>query len=173
MSQGKIGLLLLGILVIAVVLTRPDGSSTLDRAQGDAVTFVSDDDPAMAAAFRKARTTLDSFLELAASPPPNTDSFALKVGVSDGDQTEYFWISPFERTDASFSGRINNSPRVVSSVQEGEEIQFERSDIVDWTYENTAEGKMYGNFTACALLSHESEEEAAEFKAHYGLDCDS
>jgi uncharacterized protein YegJ (DUF2314 family) len=172
MSQGKIGLLLFGILVAVVIVTKPGGWRVLDRAESDGVTFVSDDDPAMSAAFGKAQTTLDSFLDLAASPPPNTDSFAVKVGISQGEQTEYFWISPFERTDASFSGRINNSPRVISSVKEGEEIRFERSDIVDWTYENTAEGRMYGNFTACALLSHESEEEAAEFKAHYGLECE-
>jgi uncharacterized protein YegJ (DUF2314 family) len=172
MSQGKIVLLLFGILVAVVIVMKPGRWGAVDRAESDAVTFVSDDDPAMSAAFRKAQTTLDSFLELAASPPPNTDSFAVKVGISQGEQTEYFWISPFERTDTSFSGRINNSPRVIASVKEGEEIRFKRSDIVDWTYESTAEGRMYGNFTACALLSHESEEEAAEFKAHYGLDCE-
>jgi uncharacterized protein YegJ (DUF2314 family) len=78
MSQGKIVLLLFGILVAVVILMRPGRWGAVDRAESDAVTFVSDDDPVMSAAFRKAQTTLDSFLERVASPPPNTDSFAVR-----------------------------------------------------------------------------------------------
>lgn len=56
-------------------------------------------------------------------------------------------------------------------MSEGEFIYFERHEIVDWTYD--AAGKMKGNFTGCALLINERPEDAAQFKAAYGLECDS
>jgi hypothetical protein len=31
--------------------------------------------------------------------------------------------------------------------------------------------KMYGNFTACALLTREPPQQAAEFRRRYGLEC--
>jgi len=163
---------LFAILVAVVAWMKPESGGMLETAQSDGVTFVSDDDPAMLAAFRKARSTLDGFLALAASPPPNTDSFAVKVAISQGSRQEYFWISPFQREGESFYGRISNTPQVVSNVAEGQEFRFERAEVVDWSYENSLEKKMYGNFTACALLTHESEASAAAFKAEYGLDCD-
>jgi uncharacterized protein YegJ (DUF2314 family) len=172
MSQGKVLLVLVGILVAAAVIMKPQRGGILERAQTDDVTFVSDNDPVMRAAFDKAQATLDRFLALAASPPPNTGSFAVKVAISDGGSKEYFWITPFVLRDDVFSGRVNNTPQVVATVKEGEEISFGRSDVVDWTYENSLEKRMYGNFTACALLAHENEEDAAEFKTQYGLHCD-
>lgn len=172
MSQGKVLVALVGIAVVFLIVMKPERANVLGVAQTDGVHVVSDNDPAMLAAFKKAQDSLDQFLALCASPPPNTDSFAVKVGVSEGGNREYFWVTPFVANAGSFSGRINNTPRTVSNVTEGQEIQFRRSEIVDWTYENTAEQKTYGNFTACAMLVHESDQNAAEFKRQYGLDCD-
>lgn len=172
MSQGKVLAILFGIAVVALIVFKPGGGLLL-TAVGDGVAHVSNDDPRMLAAFKKARDSLDEFLAISDSPPPNTDSFAVKVAVAQGSQREYFWISPFSHQGDSFSGRINNTPRVVSNVAEGQEIQFRRSEVVDWTYENTAEQKVYGNFTACVLLADASERELAEFKTIYGIDCQS
>jgi uncharacterized protein YegJ (DUF2314 family) len=172
MSQGKVLLALFGVLIAVAMVMKPQREGLLERAQTDDVSFISDDDPAMRAAFKKAQDSLDEFLELAASPPPNTDSYAVKVAISDGARKEYFWIAPFVLNAGSFSGRISNTPQVVSTVREGEEVRFDRSDVVDWTYENSVEKRMYGNFTACAMLAHETGEDAAEFKAQYGLHCD-
>lgn len=172
MSQGKVLLALFGVLLVVVVVMKPQRGGLLERVESDDVTVMSDDDPAMRAAFRKARDSLDEFLALAAVPPPNTDSYALKVAISDGNTKEYFWISPFVVNAGSFSGRISNTPRLVSTVREGDEIRFDRSEIVDWTYEDSMEKRMYGNFTACALLTREHEEDAAALMAQYGLRCD-
>lgn len=165
-------LVLFGVLVLVVVLMKPDDGGILVTAQTDGVTFVSDDDPTMLAAFTKARAGLDGFLALAATPPPQTESFAIKVAVSDRGRKEYFWIDPFVQHGNSFSGRISNTPQVIANVIEGQEIQFRKSDIVDWTYTDSQRRKMHGNFTACALLAHQSKKDAANFMAEYGLDCD-
>ena len=172
MSHGKVLLVLFAIAIAVLAFLKQERAGLMEKVQTDDVAFVSSDDALMRAAFKKAQSTLEEFLALAASPPPNTDSFAVKVAVHQGSATEYFWITPFASSEGSFSGRVDNTPRVVSTVREGEDIRFERSDVVDWTYENVAEKKTYGNFTACALLARESKENAAEFKAQYGLDCD-
>jgi uncharacterized protein YegJ (DUF2314 family) len=155
----------------ALLATGAEAQTTLEKARNDDVALVPDDDPAMAAAFKKARDSLEEFLALAGDPPPGTDYYAVKVGIDEGDQTEFFWITPFAAEGDSFVGQVNNTPRLVSNVREGEVIRFEREEIVDWTYDEG--GKTRGNFTACALLTHESPEEAAQFMAEYGLDCSS
>jgi uncharacterized protein YegJ (DUF2314 family) len=172
MSRGKVLLVLFAIVAIALVAFKPQ-QGALDRAQSDDVTYVSDDDPIMQAAFKKARDSLDEFLAASASPAPDTDSHAVKVAISQAGRKEYFWINPFSAKDGSFFGIVNNTPRYVTNVAEGQEIRFERSDIVDWTYVNTLEKKTYGNFTACALLAHESKEEAEAIMKEYGLNCES
>ena len=171
MSHGKGLLIFFAIVAVALIALKPH-TGALQRAQSDDVTMVSDDDPIMQAAFKKAADTLDEFLALSAAPKPNTDSYAVKVAISHMGRTEYFWITPFTQSEDEFSGRISNTPRYVTTVSEGQEIQFGHGDIVDWTYENTLEQRTYGNFTACALLAHESEEEAAAVMREYGLSCD-
>ena len=137
----------------------------------DELAFIADDHPDMVAAMRKARATLKDFLALARAPRPNVTSLAVKVAVREGEDVEYFWIGDFDGKDSQFSGRIDNIPRLVKRVREGETIKFVESEIVDWLYlEN---GKMKGNFTACALIKQESKKDAAAFKKRFRLDCDS
>ena len=53
----------------------------------------------------------------------------------------------------------------------GQVIEFSESEIVDWLY--TENGKMIGNFTACALLKREPPDQLEAMKKQYGLSCDS
>ena len=126
----------------------------------------------MAAAFRKAQATLDGFLEIAKRPTPNLASISLKVGISDGPYTEYFWVIPFKAEADGFSGTLNNEPRVVRNARLGQILRFKRSDVVDWMYFDTEKNRMYGNYTACALLTQESPAERAKFMKENGLKCD-
>lgn len=157
-----------GLLHCSQVLSQ----SPLEKSQRDEISRMESDAPAMARAFKKARDSLDAFLRLAKAPPPNAETFAVKVAVSDSKEKEYFWISPFSHDGAVFRGRLNNTPRLVTNVAEGQEIRFKKSEIVDWMYVDTGKRRMYGNFTACALLTKETPEQAAEFRRHYGLECD-
>jgi uncharacterized protein YegJ (DUF2314 family) len=109
-------------LAVAMVgISGPDGDARplMERLARDELTYMSDDDPHMAAAMRKARATLDAFLAIARHPRPNMHSFAIKVPVTDGDLVEYFWITPFTYTGEDFSGEINNTPQDVKTVAEG------------------------------------------------------
>lgn len=155
------------------VLSACADDSLLERSRNDDVQTVEKDDPAMLAAFDKARATLDDFLARAAAPAAGTDGYSLKVAVRDGEQVEYFWVAPFEVLGGDrFSGTLANTPRLVTTVREGQTIEFRRADIHDWTYFSVSAKRMYGNFTACAMLVHESPEDAAAFRREYGLRCE-
>lgn len=144
--------------------------TVLERAQRDQLFQIPDEDPAIVAAVRKARATLKDFLAVASKPGPAMRGFAVKVMVRDGKDREYFWISPFQRKDSGFTGEINNTPRTVRNVKEGQSIEFTEEEILDWVYMDS--GKMKGNFTACALIKNEPKNQQEEFKKRFGLDCD-
>jgi uncharacterized protein YegJ (DUF2314 family) len=149
-----------------------EAQSVVERAKAGELAFMSDEEPAMQRAFKKAQETLDAFLQAADQPRRGTEGYALKVAVSDGKNTEYFWVNPFSSKDSSFEGVLANEPRMVKKYKNGQRFKFSRSQIVDWTYMDTTNRRMVGNFTACALLSKEPPEQVKQFKAQYGLQCD-
>jgi uncharacterized protein YegJ (DUF2314 family) len=160
------------IVLVAFSLTPATAAETaVDRAKQDEIVAVPKGDPDMEAAFRQARETLKTFLDLARTPRSTITRMAVKVAVRDAGETEYFWISPFTEQDGRFAGKINNTPRSVHNVKLSQTITFKQSDVVDWLYREN--GKMFGNFTACALLKHVPPSEMQAFKREYGLNCES
>lgn len=146
-----------------------EAQTPLDRARRDEIVFMSDDDPHMAAAMRKARSSLPEFLATARNPQSSMSHFSVKVGIKDGKKVEYFWILPFTETAHRFSGTISNTPRYVKTVKANQIIQFSKEEIVDWMY---IDGRMKGNFTSCAILKREPKRHAEDFKQQFGLECD-
>lgn len=170
-AAGLSGLMFASSLVAGAFAPHAVSAQTiLQKAERDEIAIVANDDPAMAAAFRRARATLNDFLAIAAAPKPSMENFAVKVAVHDGDSTEYFWIDPFANDNGRLSGRINNKPEMVHTVKMGELISFGRDEIIDWMY--TDGGRMKGNYTACALLKSAPKNEAEEFKERFGLTCE-
>lgn len=161
----------LSILLVGISLQACDQSIS-ERAANDKLVFVESEDPEMNLAFEKARSSLDEFFVLAKSPRAGTEAYAVKVAVSDGENTEYFWVNEFEGSGDAMSGVLNNEPQMVRKYKMGDRFTFSRSQVVDWTYMEPAAKRMHGNFTACALLVHEDPAQAEEFKKQYGLICD-
>jgi uncharacterized protein YegJ (DUF2314 family) len=157
---------------LVVAIAPAFGQSIVERAQRDEITHMASEEPAMREAFRKARATLDDFLSSATRPAQGTTGYALKVAISEGRATEYFWVNSFFARDDRFIGILNNEPRMVKKHKLGDRIEFSREQIADWVYIDGAKGRMVGNFTACALLTKEPPAEAEEFRRRYGLQCD-
>jgi uncharacterized protein YegJ (DUF2314 family) len=159
--------------IVCMALLSPPAfaQSLVERAARDEVAFMSSEEPVMRAAYEKAGRTLDDFLKMAAKPPKGTTSIALKVAVTDGSNIEYFWVVDFSKRGDGFVGALNNEPNYVRKYKLGERFAFTRKQIVDWVYVD-ANGRMHGNFTACALLSKEEPEDAEEFQRQYGLKCE-
>lgn len=162
-------------LAIAAALFVPaaGAQSLLQKADKDDLVFMRDEEPAMKKAFAKASASLNDFLAIARAAAPTHTDFSMKVAISQGEKTEYFWVSNFvEKTDGSFEGDIANEPRMVKHVKLGQRHSFPRARIVDWTYIDTRTHAMVGNFTLCALLTKESATQAGAMKKRYRLDCD-
>lgn len=139
--------------------------------QGGATADVHSEALAVRQAADKAQATLGEFLVKAKEPPAGTTGYGLKVAVREGDVTEYFWVHEFTWSDGTFTGRINDEPRVVKRIKTGQMHRFDRSDIVDWTYVDERSGKTFGNFTACALSGSAPPAGAGEIKRRHDLDC--
>lgn len=149
----------------------PPANSASGPAKGKEIWSINDEDPGMQAAFKKAQATLDDFLAVVKSNNPKIDNMALKIRVRDGKLVDYLWVLPFAQTPKGFSGQLNNVSRVITKLEPGQEVRFQRGDIVDWMYVNTADGTMHGNFTTCAMMVNAPATELKEMKTKYGLDC--
>jgi uncharacterized protein YegJ (DUF2314 family) len=166
------------LMVVLLIAMHCSAQTINQRAKVDQITSVSKEDPEMLKAFGKAKATLDEFLKLHAAPPPGTSGYAVKVGIDDGkgkgngNGKEFFWLNSVSRQGEKFEATINNKPRIVKNVRLGQRYSFARDEIVDWMYTDEKAGRMKGNFTACAILTHEPPAEAAKFKANYGLECE-
>ena len=141
-------------------------------AAEEPIVFMGDDEPAMKQAFARARATLDGFLKLAAEKPAELGRFAVKVGVDEGKDVEYFWITDFAQVGDRFIGKIGNTPQMVKSVKLDQDYEFKREQIVDWLYLDRPKRKMVGNFTYCALLTKETPAKAEAAKKRFNLDCE-
>jgi uncharacterized protein YegJ (DUF2314 family) len=173
-SQGSpmVRALVLASLSLAAASLRGWSQTITERAERDEVTHMASEEPAMREAFAKAKATLSDFLTTAGNPPAGTTGFALKVAISDGKNTEYFWVNKFSSAGSVFTGVLNNEPRLVKRHKLGETISFDEKQIADWTYVDQTQRRMVGNFTACALLTKEPPAQAEAFKRQYGLRCE-
>jgi uncharacterized protein YegJ (DUF2314 family) len=123
----------------------------------------------MNAAIGAAQATLDDFLKLSANPPMGASRFKLKVKITDQHGTEVMWVAPFRQTDAGFVGRLADEPEVVTSVRNGQEFAFTRSQIADWGY--ALNGKQKGSFTVCVMFKHMPAAEVQKYRDDYGFEC--
>lgn len=167
----RAGLVLAACLPLGLPLTAA-AQSISEKAAQDRLVYMADAEPAMRAAFDKAYASLDDFIAKARQAPAGAGTFAVKVGIRDGRDTEYMWLNELQFEGGRLSGRINNQPRMVASVEYGQTYDFSREQVVDWTYRDEQSGRMMGNFTACALLTKEPAAKAQAFKRQYGLSCD-
>lgn len=163
-------MLLLSLITAALQAAPASAQPLINKAERDEIVLVSKNDPGLATAMQKARETLPAFLKLAAAPQAGAEGFAVKVAIREGDNAEYFWIFPFEPKGDAFTGKLNNTPRTVRTVKNGDTLNFSKGEIVDWMYMD--KGAMKGNYTACAMLKKGTQKDRDAFKKRFGLDCD-
>ncbi|RSZ24073.1 DUF2314 domain-containing protein [Variovorax beijingensis] len=131
---------------------------------------VPNEDPEMATAIAKARATLDDFLVLWRAQPSGASDYKLKVRISDGENSEHFWVQPFRPLNSGFEGILANEPKLVKNVRGGQRITFQRGDITDWGY--VRGGKQIGSFTVCALFRRAPKEQVEYYRKNYGFTCE-
>jgi uncharacterized protein YegJ (DUF2314 family) len=158
-----------GVAGYVTLLRQATPAGIADKAGSDTTVTVADDDPAMAKAFAQAQASLPEFIQVVLRRPIGTSNFAVKVGVKSSRGMEYLWLGSPRFANVSFTAIVANTPRYTNEVTEGQAVSYPKTAIVDWMYQEN--GTMRGNFTACALLTHESAEERDVFLNQYKLDC--
>ena len=119
------------------------------------------DETEMEAAIARARSEVDSFIaEL--SKPTGTDH-SVKAPITDGGQTEHFWLTDISFQNGEFKGTINNEPGTVSNVKIGQKWAIKKGEISDWMF--MRDGKMHGNYTMRPLLKTLPEAQAAKLRS--------
>jgi uncharacterized protein YegJ (DUF2314 family) len=115
----------------------------------------------MNAAMAKANASLNQFITHLKSPKPGETGFAIKTGISEGTEKEYFWLSRVTYDGKEFQGIIDNDPELVKSVKFGQKITVRPADVSDWMYLNNR--KLVGGLTLLVLRDKMSPAERAEF----------
>lgn len=149
-----------------------NAQTMLERWERGQTHDVSSRDPAMRAAYAKARSTLPRFLKLVDAPPDHIEHLLVKLGFPAEGGAEFIWIFDVRKTPAGFSGRIGNRPNEIKHLAEGDPVTFTRQQIVDWSYRDKRTGRFVGNFTGCAILMKQSRADRLRFAEATGLHCD-
>lgn len=145
------------------------GGAIADETTSKGVVMVEEADPDMRAAIRQARSSLDEFLSLAASPRPGMEGFKVKVMLTQGEHSEHVWVIPFSVKGGAFSGTLANEPRFITTVKHGQEVRFARTQISDWGY--VQNGRQVGSFTVCAMFKKMPREQADYYRKNHGFAC--
>jgi uncharacterized protein YegJ (DUF2314 family) len=127
----------------------------------DNFTIVAEDDPNMAAAIDKAKSTVDTFIAALKSPKEGQSEFSIKKEFTDGEHREHMWLTPVTYDGQNFHGTVNNIPELVTSVKLGDAVTVAPAEISDWMYIDN--GKLVGGQTLRALRDAATPAERAEF----------
>ena len=157
-------------LTIGLFLTLILFNVAAEQSLEDEVVWASESDPIMKQAIKDARETLGSFLKKYKKNTPNTESYKLKVMISDENGTEHFWIIPFTPLgNGKFQGTIANEPSLVKVVKFGQLFAFTEEMVSDWGY--VEDGKQIGSFTICALFKSMPKEQVEFYRKNHGFEC--
>lgn len=152
---------IIGIFGMAALL-----ATAIPTMAEDTVIPFANDDAEMNAAIAKARASLPDFWAKLAAPGQNEADFSLKLGISDGKQTEHFWCGQIEGNQESATCVIANEPIDVFTVAYGERVKVNPAEISDWLYYRN--DKIIGAETLRVMLPHLEKKEAAAMRALLG-----
>jgi len=145
-----------------IVLIFVVASAGCNQAEpNDSVVNVSEQDPHMNTAMATARSTVDKFIKALQAPKSGQSSFALKMPISNGTDTERFWLADVTYDGKAFHGTINNEPDTVKTVKIGQAMTVDAKQISDWMY--VEDGVLVGGYTMRVLRDAMSPTERADF----------
>ena len=136
------------------------------EVNGEQIVGVSQDDEEMNAAMQKARDTMQQFMTKMNAAGQEFDGM-LKVyfdepGVDDG---EHMWVIVSQANSPNFKGTLISTPGWLTSVKNGDEVDFDLSRISDWLY--IEDGLANGAYTVQLLRSRMSDAERRDHDSHY------
>ena len=112
---------------------------------------ISDSNPKMAQAVKKAQQRWSEFLHsFAQSGPSDADRFIVKAEFREGSRCEYMWLSVTAASPTSVSGILMNDPHELMGIHRGASVTVEINRLNDWIYRDK-NGEHVGGFTLDVL----------------------
>jgi len=93
---------------------------------------VDGDDPEMAAAVDEARRRWPEFVAAFEQRNDDDQPYLVKAPFTDGDSTEFMWVSVTGIENDVIYGKLGNSPANVRTVGEGDVVRVKLEDLNDW-----------------------------------------
>jgi len=132
----------------------------------DHIVLIKTEDTEMNAAIDAARQTLPEFWAAYNHPASDESEFYVKLAITDGKETEHFWIGRIGKEKDVLVGMIANKAELISNVKFGQKVVIDEKRISDWKFMKA--GVTKGGYTIAVLLKHIPEGEAVEFKKQLG-----
>lgn len=143
-------------------------SETEKDESPDPVVYLKSEDPGMAAATAKAKSTLGEFKAALAQRKPNTERYAVKIGFPYGkDNREHMWVQDPRFHDDAVAGTLINEPVDVANLKLGQAVTAPAADVSDWMY--VEGGVLRGGYTMRVLLDKMSPEERQKMLGQLGV----
>ncbi len=103
----------------------------INRDGESPVIQVADDDPEMAAAIKKARDSVETFV--AEWGNRRNREFLVKGPFpTDNGSIEHMWVEVQRLEDGFFKGTLANEPLNIKALKAGSAVQVERDQVSDW-----------------------------------------
>jgi uncharacterized protein YegJ (DUF2314 family) len=139
-------------------------NQVIHKSKGKGDYAVSNDNDAMGQATESARKTVNQFITAMKNPRPGQTDFEVLKPCVEGVEVEHIWLSDVKVVGNRFQGVVDNAPRKVRRLQEGQVCSVNPDEITDWLFIDN--GKLVGGFTVRAHYKQLSPAEKAEFKRH-------
>ena len=121
--------------------------------------------PAMLAAEKKARDTLDQFRQLIKKHPEINPMIKLKI--EDTNSTSRMWLFVDKVEADGFEAHLFEVPSDFEKYQAGDSFNVKDSDLLDWMLNN--DGDVYGAYTIRVLRQSMSEKERNQMDDYMGI----
>ncbi len=121
-------------------------------------------DPVMDKAIKKARDALPAFWARVAKPATGDSGFAVKLAYPKrGTGHEHIWANNVVKAGDSVTATINNDPRDIPDLKNGQKVTVPITMISDWMFYR--DGKMHGAQTVRAVLTRLPKAQADDLRA--------
>jgi len=134
------------------------------------VPTLSGTDPELSAAIQAARGSLNTFIEMIATPHAGRTFVAVKVRFTPpGESPQDIWVDEVTYTDGVFRGNMGDDIPSLK-LEMGEKITINEKNIIDWMI--VQDGKLIGGYTIRLAVQRMSPTERERFlkTLDYSLD---
>src|SRR5512147_427379 len=112
------------LLCLMLLLLACGGCS---RQGEDRIIRVKTEDAEMNAAIEEAKRMLPIFWKAFDNPASDESEFSLKIAISDGNETEHFWVEQIRRDKDGTVGVVANEAQLVSNTRFGQQVVIDES----------------------------------------------